>query len=481
MITKNLWRRISYLGVEGNKGSLSQRSLILTNQLNFSMLVIMLLIVIFLSFMRSIEGTSMAMGSFRMLLVLLVNVAVVIFAYFRKPQIGKYLFLLLPTFFIFILPTLIGFVEQESFVYYPLSLIVFSVVPQLLLVQREERALLYFLLLFYAALLFFIEFFLAFFSPGNYEIVPLLKSFLIYSKMVQMMTFLFLHFAILYLRNINHQFEKQIIQKNITLDQQNEELNTALRNLSDTQQQLFRAEKMAALGTLTSGVAHEINNPLNFISGGIDILEDECSNFSEQEKASISSNFSSAIQIIRNGVTRISRIVNALLSLTGNGQSKKESTDIHELIDNTLLFLHHSIPEGVEIISEYGFSQQVALEKASFQQVLLGILENALSAIESKPQKQKEFIRIRTYTKNQTPIVAAAIIEICNSGPPIPKDILKRIFDPFFTTKAAGKGTGLGLTTAFMIVKEHNGTILAENTASGVCFRITLPLIDESI
>jgi signal transduction histidine kinase len=474
---RKLWFRISNLGLEGETRLLHRKALILTNQLNFSMLIIMLFFVVYISIIRSINDTTMGMGSFRLLLVLIVNVVNLILSYFKKTHISKIVLLFLPALLIYVIPTLTGFVEQESFVYYPLTLIVFSIIPQLLLVNEDEKTLLFVSLAFYAFLLLAIEPFLILFSPSELTIVPLIKSFLMYSKLVQIMTLLFLHFAIFYLRNINRQFEQEIIRKNQALDRQNSELNKALQHLNETQQQLFQAEKMAAMGTLTKGVAHEINNPLNFIAGGLQLLEEELDAFRRSNTTVIVPDFRSSIRIMEEGIERTSRIVNALISLSGNGQSEKRPADIHELIDNTLLFMNHMIPQGLIIKKEYSLVNHVSIIKTGFQQAFLSVVENAIYAIESKKERQNEYIRIKSFSrKSDQDNSSVAVLEITNSGPLIPEEIIHRIFDPFFTTKDTGKGTGLGLTIAYSFVKEHGGTISAENRGEGVCFRITLPL-----
>jgi signal transduction histidine kinase len=473
---RKIWLLISNLGVDDERRALYQRSLILNNQLNFSMLVIMLALTIFLSVMRAIENAPIGMGSIRILMVLALNAINLILAYYRKTRISKFLILFLPPVIIFIIPTLAGFVEQESFVYYPLAIIVFSSLPQLLMIQKEERTMLVTALLFYGLLLLSIEPFLEVFSPDSFQIIPMLNSFFLYSKVVQIVCFFFLQFAIYYLRKINRQYENEVLNKNRSLDKQNAELNRTLQQLSDTQQQLFQAEKMAALGTLTSGVAHEINNPLNFISGGLQVLDEEWRNFVAQNPLTATPDMETSIQIIREGVERTSKIVNALLSVSGNGGPAFELTDVQELIDTTLLFLKYKIPENVKVEMEYGLTGPIPLIRANFQQVVLNIIENALSAIESKSAKFGEFIRICTSMQTNSGGNQVARLEFINSGPAIPAKDISHIFEPFFTTKEAGKGTGLGLSIAYMFIKDHNGTISAENTTDGVCFRIIIPI-----
>ncbi len=473
---KKFWRYISYLGIEGDRSMLSQRALILNNQFNFAMLAIMLAILIFLSIMRSIEGTTIGMGSLRLLFVLLLNFINLILAYFRKNQLSKFLLIFLPPVLIYIIPTLTGFVEQESFAYYPLSIIVMSLIPQILLVLNEEKIILIVALLFYGSLILFIEPFLFLFSPPTFTIIPIVKGFLIYSKAVQIVTFLLLQFALFYLRRINWQFEQKILEKNIVLDKQNAELNKTIRNLHETQQQLYQAEKMTALGTLTAGVAHEINNPLNFISGGLSMLKERWDNYKTAISTDIYNDFESAIKMIGEGADRTSRIVTALISITGSGLQEKELCDVNEILDNTVMFMNYKVPRRTIILKDYRLAEHIPLVKAHFQQAVLNIIENAINAIESSPENRPSYIKLSTFLGHTGEKNTVATIKISNSGLPIPDDKIKNIFEPFFTTKDAGKGTGLGLTVAYMFIKAHQGNITVENTFDGVSFTITLPI-----
>jgi two-component system NtrC family sensor kinase len=479
---RKIWRQISNLGINKEISvGLQHRSLILSNQVNFLIVVIMFFIVLFLGILRLVEGSTMTIGSVRLLMVLLVSLLNLILAYYGKPKLARFLLLLLPPFIVFILPTIVGFVEQESYVYYPLAIIVISVVPHLLLTWKEDKFLLFFCLIVYFVLMVFIESFLTAFNPNDYPLILILDGFLVYTKMVQIMSFIFLHFAIYYLQSLNRSYEEEITSKNIMLDRQNKELNETLRNLNEIQRQLFQAERMTALGTLTSGVAHEINNPLNYISGGVQVLEDEIMNFNDENKSLLYPKLEQPIHIIKEGISRASNIVNTLFSLAADDTAGKKFTDVHEVIDQTLLFMNHRIPQNITVKKEYKLDQQIPLIKSGFQQVLLSILQNALTAIASKNGYSNESITIRTLSRKIMKEKSIVVIEIYNSGPLIPNHIIRHIFDPFFTTQEAGKGTGLGLTIAYKLIKDQGGTITVENSYQGVCFIIILPIDDGEL
>ncbi len=252
-------------------------------------------------------------------------------------------------------------------------------------------------------------------------------------------------------------------QKNVLLEKQKDELKA-------TQQHLVQSEKMASLGTLTAGIAHEINNPLNFISGGIGIIKEvdrAGSEISEKEKAS---RRKKAIKMAMEGFERTNNIVSALMTFSHRGSSEKIQTDLHEIIDNTLIFLQSKLSDGIIVGKSYGLTTSIPLYPDKIHQVVMNIIDNAIFAVNMNAQGLKN-IDISTRQEDHR-----AILEISNNGPAIDEDKLLQLFDPFFTTKDPGQGTGLGLSISYTLVSEHNGTIKAENRDKRVYFIIKFPV-----
>ncbi|MGD2035580.1 MAG: ATP-binding protein [Bacteroidales bacterium] len=471
---KKLWNRVSYLGIGDAGTGLEQRTIILSNQLNFIMLITMFCILLLLTFMNSLEQSKPGIGSLRVLLLIIFNFMNLIAAYFKYPRFGKILLIFAPPLIFLFFPTFIGFVEEESFSYYPFVLIAFSILPQVLLVPDKEKIVFRIAVVYYALLLLFIERIMIFFMPEEFEIVKIIKGFFVYFKTSQIAIFIFLQMAVFYLRQLNIRFEKDLNEKNQTLDQQNEELKEAINKLKITQLQLIQLEKMSAIGTLTSGVAHEINNPLNFISGGLDLISESGIGEELGKKSKKAEEFNTAIHIIKEGVVRASRIVDTLMNFAYKDQSELKSTDIHQIIENTLLFCQANIPSGISIKKDYRLKYEVPVYQDKMHQVLLNIITNAIDSIQSKKILNNEWISFYTESVEQDDR-RKAIIWIENTGPEIPEDIIDKIFDPFFTTRDAGEGTGLGLSIAYSFIKEHQGTIQVENTNEGVRFNIEIP------
>jgi signal transduction histidine kinase len=250
------------------------------------------------------------------------------------------------------------------------------------------------------------------------------------------------------------------------------ELHATNKKLKVTQQQLIQSEKMASIGTLTAGVSHEINNPLNFINGGVYLI----SNISEEIKNELSTElqerFRFATEMIHTGFDRINSIVQALMSFSNRGSPNLANTQINEIIDKTLLFLDIKINQKIEIRRLYELSACLRLDPSKIHLVVYNILDNAIFAVNHGSQKGKR-IEILTKEENNN-----AVIIIKNNGPKIPEIHINQIFDPFFTTKDPGEGSGLGLSISYSIISEYKGKIFARNTKEGVSFIIEIPIIN---
>ena len=252
---------------------------------------------------------------------------------------------------------------------------------------------------------------------------------------------------------------EELFAKNDIINEQNAELNAILSNLKETQSQLLHADKMASLGVLTAGVAHEINNPLNFIMRSYEGLNDY---FKENENEEEIIQF--FLSSLKTGVHRATNIVNSLSQFSRTNSTNDENCDIHSIIDNCLLMLQNKVKDN--IIINKNFSDEtliIAGNIGKLHQVFINVLVNAIQAIENKG-----IITINTKKQGEN-----IVIEIIDTGSGISKENLSKITEPFFTTKEPGAGTGLGLSITYSIVKEHNGTIKfksVENMETTVSF-----------
>jgi signal transduction histidine kinase len=248
---------------------------------------------------------------------------------------------------------------------------------------------------------------------------------------------------------------------------QREELQLTLNKLKQAQKQLVSSEKMASLGLLAAGVAHEINNPLNFIKGGVIAIE----NYVKDNLKSHLKQIVPLLEIINVGVTRAADIVRGLNHYSRKNDNQITEFKISSVIDNCLLMLRNQIKNRIEIDNKLTIKQFI-LEgnEGTMHQAILNILTNSVHAISDSGK-----ISIETKVQNNF-----LLIIITDSGCGIPPENLSKITDPFFTTKEPGKGTGLGLSITRNIIDEHKGTLEIESEPDrGTMVTIKLPLKSE--
>jgi signal transduction histidine kinase len=282
---------------------------------------------------------------------------------------------------------------------------------------------------------------------------------------------------------------EEIKAKSEIVENQRDSLAQTLQQLKSTQTQLVQAEKMASLGQLTAGIAHEINNPINFVSGNIVSVEANLQDIMEIVKAyeqtypenekikqlkqdiyyqdSIDE-MATLVAGIKEGAHRTAEIVKGLRTFSRLDEDELKEADLHENIDSTLMLLHSQYKDRIVIEKDYAPLPPIECYPGKLNQVLMNLLANAIQAIEGKGT-----IKIAT-------ILAAddqVLISIADSGKGMDAVTQQRIFEPFFTTKDVGKGTGLGLSIALGIVEAHRGTLEVESEVGrGTVFGLRLPL-----
>lgn len=261
-------------------------------------------------------------------------------------------------------------------------------------------------------------------------------------------------------------------ERNKQLELLNEELNSQRDNLEDTldmvrtmQNQLIQSEKMASIGILASGVAHELNNPLNYIFGGATGIK---RNLAEYSSDNINEEMDFFIDSIFEGVNKATAIVKGLSYYIKRGSRAREKVDIHGTLSSILIVLNSLTFDRISI-KTYFTDQVFAIygNTADLHQAFMGILLNAIQAIERKGE-----ITISTQKED-----SMLCIVISDTGIGINPETLTKVFDPFYTTKAPGEGTGLGLTVAYNVVNEHQGSIKIDSEPKkGSVVTVRLPL-----
>ncbi|MGR3294689.1 MAG: sensor histidine kinase [Candidatus Bathyanammoxibius sp.] len=249
--------------------------------------------------------------------------------------------------------------------------------------------------------------------------------------------------------------------------------------LRKTQEQLFQAEKMSALGTLSSGIAHEVNNPLSYVMNNIELMKDYIGDIfpikkdQPDDKKDITTlkEMENCLEDAKAGTEQIRRIISAVYEFSHPGQDRLDYVDINKKIETALNVVWHELKNKAKITKDYADLPKVLCYPHHLVQVFTNLFVNAAYAIPDKGE-----IRIKTCQQGRT-----ICIEISDTGVGIPEKDIKKIFDPFFTTKDVGKGTGLGLSIVYNLVTQAGGDIEVESAVGkGTTFKITLPLRTES-
>ncbi|NOX20518.1 MAG: GHKL domain-containing protein, partial [Nitrospirae bacterium] len=236
---------------------------------------------------------------------------------------------------------------------------------------------------------------------------------------------------------------------------------TELRRLKE---QLYHADKLASIGQLVSGVAHELNNPLTGILGYTELLKMKVKDDSITKE----------LDKIYKAAERCKKIVENLLTFSRQKPPERTYVDINDLIDSAIeLRIYWFRSNNIEVIRDFAELPAVYVDPQQLQQVFMNLIVNAEYAVMESNKAQK-MIKIKTYKREDQDKIR---IEVQDNGIGIPEDQIGRIFDPFFTTKPVDKGSGLGLSISHGIIKEHNGEIWVESTpGEGTTFYIELPI-----
>jgi signal transduction histidine kinase len=289
------------------------------------------------------------------------------------------------------------------------------------------------------------------------------------------------------------QQQEELQTTNEILADQKEELQKTLESLKLTQSQLVQSEKMASLGQLVAGIAHEINNPVTFISAGVDSLNTNLEEVRQvldiyhritpenaeeklkeieilKEKIEYKETIreiNKLIESVRTGTERTTEIIKGLRTFSRLDEDVLKTADIHEGLDSTLIILRNKYKNRIEIKKLYGDIPEIECYPGQLNQVFMNILANAIDAIDDKGA-----ITISTSKSN-----GSIRISIKDTGKGIPENIRSKIFEPFFTTKEVGQGTGLGLSICHGIIERHSGSSEVRSVVGkGSEFVIVLPI-----
>jgi two-component system, NtrC family, sensor kinase len=300
------------------------------------------------------------------------------------------------------------------------------------------------------------------------------------------------------LTDANAGLRSQLVERQRTemaLLKEKDEQRILIRKLEDIHSQLLQSEKMASIGQLAAGIAHEINNPIGYVYSNLGTLEkyvqdglNMLDQYEQAENTIADPEVKSRIQAARQkldiafvktdlrslmgeskeGIVRVKAIVQNLKDFSHVGTSEEwQVSDLHKGLDSTLLIVNNELKYKAEVVREYGHIPNVECLLPQLNQVFMNLLVNAAHAI-----VEHGTITVRTGMEGNE-----VWVDVIDTGQGIPPENLKKIFDPFFTTKPVGKGTGLGLSVSYGIVKKHHGRMeVHSEVGKGSSFRVWLPV-----
>ncbi|MFA7241039.1 MAG: ATP-binding protein [Sulfuricellaceae bacterium] len=292
--------------------------------------------------------------------------------------------------------------------------------------------------------------------------------------------------------------ERQLIDEALTREK--DEQRTLIKKLEEAHNQLLQSEKMASIGQLAAGVAHEINNPIGYVNSNLGTLNtyveqilrvldayEQAESMCDPEARARARALKEEVELdyLREdilvllkesgeGIQRVRQIVRDLKDFSHIDEAEWQLADLHSGLDSTLNVVNNELKYKADVIKEYGDIPHVECLPSQINQVFLNLLVNAAHAME---EGKRGLITVRTGTTGNE-----VWVEFADTGKGIPPENLTRIFDPFFTTKPVGKGTGLGLSLSYSIVEKHRGRIEVKSAVGkGTTFRVILPVGHEGV
>jgi len=469
---KELWKFITNLGISDKLSPFDEKAVKLLNQLSFVMMV--WFIVFSLGGLFNFERLQFIITSSSLALfsgVLVINS-------FGKTTLSKHYFMI----FGLGMVTFVNMVFDKSTV--PMVQFMTTAIFPILIFKKIRAALIYSGL--NIILFFYILYYHMNFQP-LLDPINIYRTEYVYTGIFVIMVVIFL--ISLFFRNIGEDLERKLVEKN-------RYLNDLIEKMKSMQEHMITSEKMASLGQLTAGIAHEINNPINFVSSNISPLKTDLKELKELCKKYVKLHKSKNVTLdlinieayakeinpeflyneietltngIEEGAERTKQIVMGLRIFSRIDEDEFKEADIHEGLESTLMLLGNKIKNRIEVMKKYGNIPQIDCIPGKINQVLMNVLNNASEAISEKG--------VITITTSLDSSKKKVIISLKDNGAGMQEAVRRRIFEPFYTTKKIGRGTGLGLSISYGIVEKHHGVIKVNSeVGKGSEFIITLPV-----
>jgi signal transduction histidine kinase len=452
-----IWNYISNLGITSDKSQMNQRTIILSNQLNFLMLITSVFLFIYSVSVHRLNNTDWTFGTYRNIVLFVVNCLIILLARFGFTQLSRLALIYMPVIVFILGPTMSGYIMEESYVYYPYIIICTSVIAQLLLNPREEKFHFWFAWSYYFALTIFIYWIMVEFTTDNFGIVDRIKNFWEFYIIAPIVIFLAINGSIYYLRKINFDFEELLNRKNEELEVQNVELKKQKDQIEEQKDELVGKE-ISTWQKLVKIMTHEIVNsaiPITNLAGmSSQMLENESGEILKPEMIGedVTVDIHHSLKIIESRTQGLIKFVKATKSLTNIQQPSIRKIFIRELCERIGILYQAKFKEaGVQFETEIiPPDLHIEADLEMIEQVIINLIQNALEAIQETSQPKISFIA----RKNESGHVQ---ILLSDNGAGISDEVKERIFLPYYSTKPNNSGIGLSLSQQIMML--HHGRL----------------------
>jgi signal transduction histidine kinase len=470
---QRIWNYISNLGTSGIEDKLERRTIVFTNQLNLVMFYTMFLLLLTVIITNLLTDGIISYGTLRVANLLIITVFNLVLARYGFNQISRLSLIYLPPIVFILGPTImLGYVEEESYTYYPYLLICVSIVPQLLLHPKREKLLLWFSLVYYFVLTLFIDRIMVHYSTTSFPIVDRIDTFYPFYKIAQITLFFFINASIYYLRMLNFRFEEELNNKNTELDLQNLEL-MAQKDEIERQKDELISKEISTWQKLVKIISHEIVNsaiPITNLAGiSGQMLEDETGAVLKSGKIGdeVAEDIHHSLKIIESRTQGLINFVNATKSLTQIPKPIIRKISVIELLDRVAFLYGPKFREtGVTFekqVIPVDLSVEADLEL--IEQVIINLIKNSLEAMVDTPAPRLSVFA----SMNESSQVQ---ISISDNGVGINDNVLEKLFLPFYSTKSNNSGIGLSLSQQIMML--HNARLeVSAPTMGGATFTMT--------
>ncbi|HAQ20570.1 MAG TPA: hypothetical protein DCR40_15275 [Prolixibacteraceae bacterium] len=457
MSMKNIWKYISNLGIREDDNESARRTIMLNNKLNFAMLISLVLLLIYVIPSMLFTNKPISYSNLRIVILIGFNFLNLSVAGFGLTKLSRLMLVFIPPVIFLLGPTFFGYVEEESYTYYPYVLICTSIIPQLLLHPKNERFLFWLSIAYYFVMVLFIDWFMVHFQTTQFPIVDRINTFYAFYKIAQIVLFIFVHACIYYLLMLNFRFEDELHRKNRELDKQNLELINQKSEIEFQKDELVRKET-STWQKLVNIISHEILNsaiPITNLAGmGSQMLEDESGAVLKPTKID-----GEAIEDIHHGLKIIESRTRALINFVTSTKSLTHIPSpiirqirIGELFDRIIVLFQPRFKEkGIQFEKHINPPDlTVDADMELIENVIINLILNAIEAMEDIPVARLSLVAEKSEL-NQVHI------SVTDNGKGISDDVLEHIFLPYYSTKPNNSGIGLSLAQQIMML--HNARL----------------------